>query len=151
MWSHQQIQGTTNKDKSNSHQVRNVEQSIQGSYGHPAGYWCHKGGIKGEIWQHNVGCGKIHGTSSLNSWWPSDTIWWHWSESTLAQVMAFCLTAPSHYQNQCSYIINEVIRHPHNSYFTSTHQLYLWRVWRLHFKNYYHIPQAQWVNLQMQH
>ena len=38
----------------------------------------------------------------------SDTIWWHKSGSTLAQVMACCLTAPSHYLNQCWLIINKV-------------------------------------------
>ena len=32
----------------------------------------------------------------VNSLWPSDTIWRHRSGSTLAQVMACCLTAPSH-------------------------------------------------------
>ena len=36
----------------------------------------------------------------LNSLWPSDAIWRHRSGSTLAQVMACCLTAPSHYLNQ---------------------------------------------------
>ena len=35
----------------------------------------------------------------LNSLWPSDTIWRHESGSALAQVMACCLTAPSHYLN----------------------------------------------------
>ena len=38
----------------------------------------------------------------VNSWWPTDIIWWHRSGSTLAQVMACFLTAPSHYQNFCS-------------------------------------------------
>ena len=33
------------------------------------------------------------------------------SGSTLAQVMAWCLTAPSHYLNQCWLIINEVHWH----------------------------------------
>ena len=33
----------------------------------------------------------------FNSLWPSDTIWKHKSGSTLAQVMACCLMAPSHY------------------------------------------------------
>ena len=33
----------------------------------------------------------------LNSLWPSDIMWRHRSGSTLAQVMACCLTAPSHY------------------------------------------------------
>ena len=36
-----------------------------------------------------------------NSLWPSDAIWRHRSGSTLALVMACCLTAPSHYLNQC--------------------------------------------------
>ena len=42
---------------------------------------------------------------------PSDTIWWQWSGSTLAQVMACCLMAPSHYLNQCWLIISEVQWH----------------------------------------
>ena len=33
----------------------------------------------------------------INSFRPIDAIWWHWSGSTLAQVMACCLSAPSHY------------------------------------------------------
>ena len=33
----------------------------------------------------------------INSLWPSDTIWRQRSGSTLAQVMACCPTAPSHY------------------------------------------------------
>ena len=33
----------------------------------------------------------------LNSSWPSDAKWRQGSRSTLVQVMAFCLTAPSHY------------------------------------------------------
>ena len=44
----------------------------------------------------------------INSLWPSDVIWWQGSRSTLAQVMAWCLTAPSHYPNQCWLIIIEV-------------------------------------------
>ena len=45
----------------------------------------------------------------FNSLWPSDAIWWHRSGSTMAQVMACCLTAPSHYLNQCWLIISEII------------------------------------------
>ena len=47
---------------------------------------------------------------SVNSLWPSasDAIWWHRSGSTLAQVLARFLRAPSHYLNQCWLIINEV-------------------------------------------
>ena len=38
----------------------------------------------------------------INNWLrPSDAIWRHRSGSTQAQVMACCLTAPSHYLNQC--------------------------------------------------
>ena len=37
----------------------------------------------------------------INSLCPSDTIWRQRSGSTLAQIMACCLTAPSHYLNQC--------------------------------------------------
>ena len=44
----------------------------------------------------------------FNFLWPSDTIWQQTSGSTLAQVMAWCLTAPSHYLNQCWLIISEV-------------------------------------------
>ena len=47
----------------------------------------------------------------INSLWPSETIWWHKSGSTLAQVMAWCLTAPSHYLNQCWLIISKVQWH----------------------------------------
>ena len=44
-------------------------------------------------------------------WWPGDRIcaalmWGHRSGSTLARVMACCLTAPSHYLNQCWLFIN---------------------------------------------
>ena len=44
----------------------------------------------------------------VNSFWPSDTIRRQRSGSTLAQVMACCLMAPSHYLNQCWLIISEV-------------------------------------------
>ena len=37
----------------------------------------------------------------LNSLWSSDTIWRHKYGSTLAQEMACCQMAPSHYLNQC--------------------------------------------------
>ena len=44
----------------------------------------------------------------INSLWPSDAIWRQKSWSTLAQVMACCLMAPSHYLNQCWLIISKV-------------------------------------------
>ena len=47
----------------------------------------------------------------INSLWPNDAIWRHKSRSTLAQVMACCLTAPSHYLNQCWLIFSKVQWH----------------------------------------
>ena len=44
---------------------------------------------------------------TIDSLRPSDTIWRHRSGSTLAQVMACCLKAPSHYLNQCWLIISK--------------------------------------------
>ena len=46
--------------------------------------------------------------TAINSLRPSDAIWRHRSGSTLAQVMACCLMAPSHYPNQCWLIISKV-------------------------------------------
>ena len=46
--------------------------------------------------------------SFINSLWPSDAIWRQGSRLTLVQVMACCLTAPSHYLNQCWLIITKV-------------------------------------------
>ena len=45
------------------------------------------------------------------SLWTSDTIWRHKSGSTLAQVMACWLTAPSHFLNQCRLIISKLQWH----------------------------------------
>ena len=39
---------------------------------------------------------------------PSDAIWWYKSGSTMAQVMACCLTAPGHYLNHCWLILSKV-------------------------------------------
>ena len=52
---------------------------------------------------------KITAYDYLNSLGPSDAIWWQRSGSTLAQVMACSLTAPSHYLNQCWLMTNEVL------------------------------------------
>ena len=49
----------------------------------------------------------ILGVSHLNSLWLSDVI--YRSGSTLPQVMACCLAAPSHYLNQCWLIISWVL------------------------------------------
>ena len=47
----------------------------------------------------------------VNSLRSSDVIRQHRSGSTLAQVMACCLMAPSHYLNQCWLIISKVLYH----------------------------------------
>ena len=47
----------------------------------------------------------------VNSLRPNNPIWWHRSGSTLAQVMACCLMAPSHYLNQSWLIISKVLWH----------------------------------------
>ena len=57
----------------------------------------------------------------LNSLWPSDAIWRQRSGSTLAHVMACCLTAPSHYLNQCWLIISKAEWHSSKGKFTRDH------------------------------
>ena len=42
---------------------------------------------------------------------PSDTIWWHRSGWTLAQVMACCLMVPSHFLDQYWLIISKLLWH----------------------------------------
>ena len=65
---------------------------------------------------------------ALNEWpchcrlWPNDAIWRHRSVSTLAQVMACCLMAPSHYLNPCWLSIGEVGRQLHGRKFTANTQ-----------------------------
>ena len=44
----------------------------------------------------------------FNSMWPSTAIWRHRPQLTLAQLMACCLAAPSHYLNQCWLIISDI-------------------------------------------
>ena len=53
----------------------------------------------------------------VNSLWPSDAIWRQRSGSTLAQVMACCLAAPSHYLNQWWLIISRVQSHSYEGSF----------------------------------
>ena len=47
----------------------------------------------------------------VNPLWPSDNIWHHGAESTLVQVMACCLMAPSRYLNQCWPLISRDLHH----------------------------------------
>ena len=65
----------------------------------------HKGGMSENTNTFWCFLKQIHRWSlhvmSINSLWPRDAVWRHRSGSTLAQVMAWCLIAPSHYLNQC--------------------------------------------------
>ena len=59
----------------------------------------------------------------INSLRPSDAIWWHRSGPTLAPVMAWCLTAPSHYLNQYWLTMSDVLWHPPESNFATSIQV----------------------------
>ena len=68
--------------------------------------------------------------------------------STLDQVMACCLTAPSHYLNQCWIIICDVLMHLHQSIHTERQATILYN----RFENYtFRItatsPKAQWLKM----
>ena len=58
----------------------------------------------------------------LNSLWNSDAIWRHRYRLTLGQVMPCCLTAPSHYLNQCWLLISKVPWHSPESNHTAVAQ-----------------------------
>ena len=46
--------------------------------------------------------------------------------------MAWCLSAPSHYLNQCWLIISEVLWHsPQGSFMWNNQDIYIWYVWKL--------------------
>ena len=74
----------------------------------------------------------------FNSLRPIDPIWWHRSEATLAQVIACCLTEPSHFLNRCWIQINEVHWHSLEDDFSTV--IYLCRqllnlAWKLLIQN----------------
>ena len=76
----------------------------------------------------------ITSTSSRGQWVNlCDLKWQHRSGSTLAQAMACCLMAPSHYLNQCWLIVSEALRHSPEGNFTEDAQaIYPW----YQFENY---------------
>ena len=92
---------------------------------------------------------NIRDSSHFNSLWPSDAIWRQRSGSTLAQVMACCLIAPSHYLNQCWLIINEVQWHSYQGNYTrdastiNHKNLFENYMSKMSFK----IPRGQWIKL----
>ena len=45
-----------------------------------------------KMWVHDfIHVMKYHGSSSVNSLWPSNTVWWLWSWSALPQLLAYHL------------------------------------------------------------
>ena len=84
----------------------------------------------------------------FNSLGPNGTIWRQRSGSTLAQVMACCLTAPSHYLNQCWLLISDVSWHSsENNWTVSAQAIILYN----NFENdalkiTATSPRGQWVN-----
>ena len=87
----------------------------------------------------------------VNSLRPSYTIWWHRSGSTLAQVMAWCRQAPSHYLNQCWLIISKV---PLDSSDGNIIRIYLNYHLKNQLENYeskisFKSPRGQWVKHQV--
>ena len=85
----------------------------------------------------------------INSLRPSDAIWRQWSWTTLAQVMACCLTAPSHYLNQCWLIIRGVLWHTSESSFAGIAQGIDsgYEFEKDILKNIFKSPRGQWVNM----
>ena len=78
-------------------------------------------------------------TLCINPSRPSDAIWRHRSGSTLDQVMARCLPAPSHYPYQYWLII---LRHSSEVNFAgNAHDLYPWYDWKLLIYDYSRISQ----------
>ena len=84
----------------------------------------------------------------INSLWPGDARWLERSGSTFTQIMACCLMAPSHYQNQYWLIIDDILWYYFEIIFTvSTQATILYD----EFKDYtFNItatsPRGQWVN-----
>ena len=60
-------------------------------------HYLHMESISQKYWEEPYGW--------INSLWPGDAICWHISGSTLVQVMACCLMAPSHYLNPCWFMM----------------------------------------------
>ena len=53
----------------------------------------------------------VSNMNTINSLWPSNTLWCLRSWSPLVQVMVCCLIAPNHYLNQCWLHLIEILCH----------------------------------------
>ena len=58
----------------------------------------------------------------VNSLAPNDTIWQSWTLSTLFQVIAWCLMAPSYYLNQHWLVVNGILWHLSETNLTANSQ-----------------------------
>ena len=83
----------------------------------------------------------------FKSMWPSDATGRHRTGSTLAQVMACCLTAPSHYLNQCWLIISKAQCYSSegNSMKGTSAIKHKIIAWKLLIKISFKSPSGQWV------
>ena len=57
-----------------------------------------------QCWPRSLSPYGITSPEWVNTLWPSDTIWWHRSSSTLVKIMACCL-------NQCFLISSKILWH----------------------------------------
>ena len=83
---------------------------------------------------------------TLDSLWSNDAIWLRRPGSTLAQVMA-CLTAPSHYLNECWLIIKSLLWYPPVYYPTRSANWYVFGDYTFRFITT--SPRVQWVDISM--
>ena len=99
------------------------------------------------MWSSQERDGNHYLNRQYCSLWPGDAKRRHRSPSTLAQVMACCLTAPSHYLNQCWLIISKAQWHSANSSFTwDTTAISHWKLENHFAKIPLKAPRGQWVN-----
>ena len=87
--------------------------------------------------------------SFFNSLGLSDTIWRQRTGSTLAQVMACCLPAPSHYLSQSWLIMNLMLWHPPENNFIGISNINSINDFaNYNFKIITASPRGQWINIQ---
>ena len=93
-----------------------------------------------------VNTGFDESSDHLQLMWLVDTIWCHRSGSTLAQVMACFLTAPSHFLNQYWLIVSKVLWHS-TGQFHRKGSRYLYGFENYQFKITAVSPGEQWVDI----
>ena len=84
--------------------------------------------------------------AKCNSLWRSDAKWRQKVKWLLAQVMACCLTASSHYLDQCWPPITEVLWHSYEDNFTASAQANIHEIENYSFKSSVMSPKGQCIN-----